>query len=296
MKSKHRSFDISIIGAGKVGTTLATVLHRSGNKIVAVVSRDRQSARKCGKLVSCGNCSDDVSAIPSSSNLVIIAVPDQSIRSVAESLASLTSLKFNHMFVCHTSGALTSDVLEPVARKGARVFSMHPIQTFPRQNSLKDQIRSMKGITYGIEGPRNAFATATIVVRKLGGEILFVPKEAKILYHLACVIASNYSVALVGAIESIAGKFAQKKLQPFEKLLQTSLENAMRLGAGKALTGPIVRGDSKVISDHLKSIRNPELRALYKSLGTYVLKLAADQERLASDQISRLQKLLGEKQ
>jgi predicted short-subunit dehydrogenase-like oxidoreductase (DUF2520 family) len=233
--------------------------------------------------------------IPSSSDLVIIAVPDQSIRSVAESLASLTNLKFKHTSVCHTSGALTSDVLEPVARKGARVFSMHPIQTFPRQNSLKDQIRSMKGVTYGVEGPRNALETAKIVVRKLGGEILFVPKEAKILYHLACVIASNYSIALVGAIESVAGKFAQKKLEPFEKLLQTSLENAMKLGAGRALTGPIVRGDSKVISEHLKSIRDPQLRALYKSLGTYVLTLVADKKRLTSDQIARLHTLLGEK-
>jgi predicted short-subunit dehydrogenase-like oxidoreductase (DUF2520 family) len=292
VKSTRRSFNIGIIGAGAVGTTFASMLHRSGNNIVAVVSRSEQSARKCGKVVSCRNCSDDLSVIPSTCNFILIAVPDQSIKTVAESLAALSNLRFSRISVCHTSGSLTTDALEPVARKGARVFSMHPIQTFPGEKSLKDQIRSMNGITYGVEGPQSSHAIAKSLVRQMGGEILFVPIEAKILYHLACVIASNYSVALVGAIDSIAGKITQKKLQPFEKLMQTSLENAMRLGAGKALTGPVVRGDSEVIAEHLRSIQDPELRTLYKSLGACVLKLAVQEGRLRPEQIAKLRELL----
>ncbi len=272
------------------------MLHRSGNNIVAVVSRSKQSARKCGKEVSCRNYSDDISIVPSTCNLVIIAVPDQSIKTVAESLAALSNLRFNRISVCHTSGSLTTDALDPVARKGARVFSMHPIQTFPGQKSLKDQISSMKGVTYGVEGPQRSLAIAKSLVRQLRGEILFVPKQAKILYHLACVIASNYSVALVGAIDSIAGKITLKKLQPFEKLLQTSLENAMRLGAGKALTGPVARGDSELIAEHLRSIQDPELRTLYKSLGAYALKLAVQEGRLSPGQIAKLQELFAGKE
>jgi predicted short-subunit dehydrogenase-like oxidoreductase (DUF2520 family) len=168
---------------------------------------------------------------------------------------------------------------------------MHPIQTFPAEKSIRDQVRSMKGITYGIEGPQGSLAIAKSLVKQMGGEILFVSKEAKILYHLACVIASNYSVALVGAIDLIAGKVAGKKLQPFEKLLQTSLENAMRLGAGKALTGPVVRGDIDIIAEHLRSIQDPELRALYQSLGVYAVKLAAQEGKLGPDQVTKLHEL-----
>jgi predicted short-subunit dehydrogenase-like oxidoreductase (DUF2520 family) len=268
------------------------MLRRSGNSIVAIVSRDKESARKCGKAVSCKNCSDDVSIIPAASNLVVIAVPDQSIRTVAESLAALPTLQFSQMSVCHTSGALTSDALRAVANKGARVFSLHPIQTFPRQKSLKDQITSMKGITYGVEGPRKSLAIVRKLVRQLKGEILFVPKDAKILYHLTCVLASNYPIALIGAIESIAGRITQKKLQPFEILFRTSVENALSLGAGKALTGPIVRGDSALVSEHLNAIQDLDLRRLYKSLGTYALKLAVEEGRLTNDQIAELQELL----
>ncbi len=187
---------------------------------------------------------------------------------------------------------MTSDVLEPVAMKGARVFSLHPVQTFPRQNSPHDQIVSMKGVTYGVEGPKGSRATARLLVRQLGGEILFIPKEAKILYHLACVIASNYSVTLVGALESVAAKFTRKKIRPFRKLLETSLDNAIRMGAKKALTGPIARGDSEIVSEHLNALQDPELRMLYKSLGAYALKLAIEDERLKSDDIARLEELL----
>ena len=292
MKATRQGLKISVVGAGSVGTTLATMLHRSGNEIVAVVSRRTDSARTCGRMVSCRNCSDDVAVIPSSSNLVVIAVPDQAIRPVAESLAVLPNLIFKRLFVCHTSGAMTSDVLGTVARHGARVFSLHPIQTFPKQKSLNVQIRSMNGITYGFEGPEVSRAMAKKLVRQLGGDILCIPKEGKILYHLACVIASNYSVALIGALDAIAGKVTLKRHKPFEKLLQTSVENAMKLGAGKALTGPIVRGDAELVSEHLRSIHDPQLRSLYKSLGAYTLTLAIEEGRLTNEQSTRLRELL----
>lgn len=294
MKSTHRSLNISIVGAGRVGTTLACMLFRARQKIVAVVSRNKLSAKTCSKIVSCKNCSEDFSIIPASSDLIIIAVPDPSIRTVAESIASVPNLPFNRMFVCHTSGALTSDELGPLALKGARVFSLHPIQTFPKQKSLTDQIESMKGITFGFEGPTNARTMARTLIRQLGGNILVVPKEAKILYHLACVIASNYSVTLVGALEPLVARFTQKKLAPFAKLLRTSLDNALEFGAADALTGPIVRGDGDTISRHLAAIQDPHLRTLYESLGAYALKMASDAGRLAPDQVSKLQELLND--
>lgn len=271
------------------------MLRRSGSKIVAVVSKNKLSAKKCGRLVSCTNCSDNVSIIPSSSNLILIAVPDQSIRSIAESLAGLRSLDHNGIAVCHTSGAFTSDALDPVARKGANVFSLHPVQTFPKQKSLAEQIYSMEGITFGIEGSRQSLRTAKQVTRALGGEFIVVPKETKILYHCACVIASNYSVALIGIVEALASQVTDKKLKPFRKLIETSVENALNLGAKNVLTGPIVRGDSKTISEHLRVIKDPDIRRVYRSLGIYALKMAREVNRLQRGEAQRLLELLEEK-
>ncbi|HEY6953379.1 MAG TPA: Rossmann-like and DUF2520 domain-containing protein [Bacteroidota bacterium] len=296
MKPHHRRLNISLIGAGKVGSTLAVMLRRSGHTINAVVSLSRQSARACGRLVSCKNCSDSVSAIPASTTLIIIAVPDNAVQTVAASLAGLTQLDFSRTQVCHTSGALTSDVLEPVARRGARVFSFHPIQTFPRRLSLKDQIYTMQGVTYGIEGPRHSLRAAKALARTLGGEVIVVPKEAKILYHSACVLASNYPIALLGAIESLARKFTDKDLKPFRKLVETSVENAFRTGAGKALTGPIVRGDVETVARHLEALEDPAMRTLYRSLGVFALRLAEEERRLTPDQARRLTDLLDQRE
>ncbi len=294
MKSGQRVLTISIIGAGKVGTTLARMLYRAGNRIVAVVSSRKNSALKCGRLVGCRNCSDNLSVIPPTTDLVLIAVPDNAIRSVAESLALLPRLPFNHMYVCHTSGALTSEELEPLARHGARVFSFHPIQTFPAGKSLSDQIASMKGVTYGFEGSKVALGLARRLARQLGGDVLVVPKDAKILYHLACVLASNYSVTLIGALEYVLGLLKQKSVSPYEKLLRTSIDNAVKTGAVNALTGPIVRGDSSVVAKHLAAIRDPKLRSVYKSLGAFALKMAADTGGLKPEQFDRLRNLLEE--
>lgn len=269
------------------------MLHKSGSKIVAVVSRNKRSARTCARQVACRNYSNDVSVVPSGCDLVVIAVPDRSIRRVAESLAALSHLEFRRTAVCHTSGALSSDVLEPLARLGARVFSLHPIQTFPAKKPLRDQVRSMRGTTYGYEGPRACLSTAKRITRRLGGELLVVPKEAKILYHLACVIASNYPTALVGAVETIVGQFSRRGLQPFRKLIETSIDNAISSGAARALTGPIVRGDAAIVQAHLKAMSDPKLKALYKSLGLYALKLTSEEHRLPSKETKRLRVLLG---
>jgi predicted short-subunit dehydrogenase-like oxidoreductase (DUF2520 family) len=292
VKPTHRRFAVSLIGAGKVGTALAVLLHKSGHKIVAIVSRKRSSARACGALVSCRNCTDDLAAIPSSTDLIIIAVPDQEIRKVAVSIAKGSHRALARTFVCHTSGALSSDVLKPLSLRGAKVFSFHPAQTFPRNKSVKDQIESMRGITYGVEGKGAAVTIARQLARQLDGEFLLIPKEAKILYHLVCVIASNYSVALVGAMAEVAGRFTRLGTRPFTRLLETSLNNALRLGAGKALTGPIVRGDAEIVAAHLKSIKDPRIRSLYKSLGAYTLELAARDHTLTNRRTRRLQKLL----
>ena len=296
MKSGQRGLNISIVGAGNVGTTLARMLHRAGNRIVAVMSSHKASAAKCGKLVACRNYSDDVSNIPPTTNLVLIAVPDRAIRSVAQSVATLPDLLFNRISVCHTSGAMASDELESLARKGARVFSFHPIQTFPNQKSLSDQIASMRGVTFGIEGSRNALSIARGLARDLGCKTVVIPKEAKIAYHLACVLASNYPVALVGALESVVRLLKQKSTAPYEKLLRTSFENAMKFGAAKALTGPIVRGDNDVIRRHLSIMHDPELLSLYKALGAFALKMAKDEGRLAPEQVAAIENLLEEKE
>jgi predicted short-subunit dehydrogenase-like oxidoreductase (DUF2520 family) len=211
-------------------------------------------------------------------------------------VARNAALNFVHLTVMHTSGILTSDALKPIRMKGAVVFSLHPIQSFPKSTNLQDQIARMKGIFYGFEGERTACIPARRLVKAFGGTIVRIPKEEKILYHIACVVASNYSVALLGAVETLAnhvgGNFALRHVAP---LVNGSIKNAFERTPGKALTGPIVRGSTSVVDKHVHKLRrfDKRLTELYLHLGRQAVDMARKKKTLEPQIIKQLQAILG---
>lgn len=286
--------NISVVGAGRVGSTLAFMLRRRGHKIVSVISRSLRSARSVGILVGCKKCSTDLSEVAPDSNLIVIATPDNVIQEVSFHLSKLDHLDTERLSVFHTSGALTSDVLGPLAERGSTVFSLHPIQTFSKSISLRQQLKMMEGIWYGCEGESKGVAHARKLVRDLGGNFLAVPKEQKILYHLACVFSSNYPVALLGAVEELSSNLQKGSILPFSRLLSSSMQNALMKGASGALTGPIERGSMEILELHRKELsdRIPALLPLYNALGMYALELARRRGTLTEEQVQQMSMIL----
>lgn len=286
---------VGIIGAGSVGSSLAVLFRRSGYRIISVISRRRSSAQKLARLVKCAHHSDDVADLPSSAGLVVIAVPDERILEIAAKLACRTDLQFRTLIVFHTSGALTSDVLLPLQRKGAKTFSLHPIQTFPARAHLADQLARMKGITYGFEGQTGTMRYARHLVKDVGGAMIRISKEKKILYHIACVVASNYSVALLGMVEEllalVGGDVRMRDLLP---LLETSIGNAFRLTPGKALTGPIARGSVATIECHVRELLRTDKRlaGLYCQYGKQALRLALQERKIPYSVARKIEDIL----
>ncbi|MBI3586807.1 MAG: DUF2520 domain-containing protein [Ignavibacteriales bacterium] len=297
MPSLRKPLHISIIGAGKVGTSLAVLLHRNGYNITSVISLHRSSAKRCARLVGCSKHSNNIADIAPISRFILIAVPEEKIQEVAQRLSTLRGIDFSRLYVAHTSGVLDSKALKPLTTAGAKTFSLHPIQSFPRSISLAKQLQMLNGIPYGFEGSSKSISFARRIVRALNGRFLVVPKEKKILYHIACVVASNYMVSILGALEEVTGslKFSQG-LKPFKKLILASIENALRDGAARALTGPIVRGSRGTIKLHLNELSgNKKLRTLYRSLGLYTLELARKQRKLTPAQQQTLKKILSQR-
>lgn len=271
---------ISIVGAGPVGSTLALLLRRRGHAIVSVISGSKRSARQLATLVGCRHWSTDLASIAPETNAVLIAVPDKAMGSVARSLAQNPHLRFDRLVAFHTSGVMTSDLLRPLRKRGSTVFSLHPIQSFPKDISPRQQARGMNGVWYGFEGTLRSESTARLLVGYLGGKMVRIPKERKILYHLACVFASNYAVVLIGVLERLAGRLGWRDLRPLSRLFLSSAGNAMSQGAAKALTGPIRRGNPEVLRMHIMALRRlaPDLGRLYRALGNEALRLRGDVE------------------
>lgn len=267
---------VTIIGAGSVGTSLAGVLPKTSFKIQRVISADGKSARAlAGKFHSkeSGALHDGWKEWE---GIIFIAVPDDEIANVAVQLA-LMQESFRGSIVFHLSGALTSDILKPLKKKGAAVGSFHPLQTFPIRN---DGRNVWKDIGIALEGDRNAVRAGERIARSLRARPFIIRSKEKTLYHIAAVFGSNYVVTLFSIVEElgrIAGLPRGKTVSIFAPLVRTTIANVERYSPKIALTGPIARGDVRTIRKHIAELSRRKMKdilSLYILLGYHTAHLA----------------------
>jgi predicted short-subunit dehydrogenase-like oxidoreductase (DUF2520 family) len=275
---------IAIIGAGNVADALAVSLHRAGYVIDQIIARGggsslqrtRQLAREVG-----------ASAVVASeaqlkADLVWFCVPDGAIASAAQSLAKAADWKGK--LAVHSSGALTSNALAVLRRRGAAVASVHPLMTFVRGSRPV-----LAGVPFAIEGDQKAVRTARAIVFDLRGQPFSIGKQQKAAYHAWGMFASPLLTALlalgerVAAAAGVSRKSAKKRMLP---ILRQTLDNYAALGAPGAFSGPIVRGDTETVKRHLAVLRNAVgARKVYLALAAAALHDLPTKNRAALEKI-----------
>lgn len=272
-KKRKEKPEVSIIGAGRLGTTLAVALEAKGYSIRSLVARRAQSARKAAALLDGAPDILAATQIPASSsaNLFLISVPDDQIAKVA---AQLSSLRLDQKPVAlHTSGALSSEVISALRAKGWSTGSLHPLI------SVSGPEASIEGAFWCVEGDQRAVLLAKRIVKDLGGTSFSIRSEEKPLYHAAAVMASGnvvalFDVALEMLVEcGLTRKTARRILQP---LLASTVHNLETKEPAQALTGTFSRGDVETVKRHLAALKDHGLKnalELYRLLGKRSLKL-----------------------
>src|ERR1700687_1701610 len=117
---------VSIIGAGRLGTALALALASRGYLVEALVTRQLSRAQKATKLLSASALAfseTQLDELPAS-ELILIVTPDDVIATVARKLAAAQKGMPQGRTVLHTSGALSSAVLKPLAEVGFHAGSL----------------------------------------------------------------------------------------------------------------------------------------------------------------------------
>ena len=273
---------------------LAVALGKAGYSIDALVSRrPAATRRKLAKLdVDCRVlAATDLHLLRTPT--LIIATPDDEINSAVKSLLP-SSRKASNGLVLHTSGALSSDVLAPLAKLGWHTGSFHPLVAVGDSKLKRDVFRDAY---WCIEGDRVAKAFARKLVRDLEGHPFAVSAENKPLYHAAAVMASGDVVALFDvALEllqlcGIARKSARRIMAP---LTESAVRNLVADPA-HALTGPFARGDLATVALHLKALsrKSPEALELYRLLGRRSAQLS-ERKGLDKKNVTSLMKLLNQ--
>ncbi len=284
---KRPSPSIAIVGGGRLGTALVLHLFRAGYHIAEILSRDSQSSlADAGKLAR--RVKSDASSFRNArldAELVWFCVPDSDIASVAGKLSAF-GWREKGKIVFHSSGVLTSDVLESLRKRGAAVASVHPLMTF-----VRGSVPDLAEVPFAIEGDGPAVQVAFKVVRDLGGTPVRIRKEDKVSYHAFATMICPLLVALLAAAEEPAGaaglsrKIARCRMMP---IIQQTLANYATLGPAKSFSGPIVRGDVKTIKQHLKALaKAPAAKRAYIALAESALEYLPNRNRREIERLLR---------
>lgn len=239
---------LGIIGGGRAAWAYGSAWRRLGAPVAGVWLRD-ESASRLPELLAAPRAT--VKALAGESDLILVAVPDRVIETVALRIPPTGAIIF------HASGAL------PHVRDG---FSLHPLRVLPPVGAATN----LRNALLVFEG--NHRDTAEAIAHALGARFAEVSTAAKPLYHAGAVFGANYVAALLEiANELIAGAGITNAREDLASLALSAVENWRAHDDARRFTGPAARGDAEVLRQHLEALSDrPEVAEIYRLLADQI--------------------------
>jgi predicted short-subunit dehydrogenase-like oxidoreductase (DUF2520 family) len=276
-----KKFTLGFIGAGRVGTGLATGFAHAGVSVVAIASRKIASAQKLAKRVR-GARACAPQEVADRADIVFLTVPDDAIEAVA------AGVEWRGGSACvHCSGAAELDALKKAVADGALAGGFHPLHMFGEARE-----------------PSGALAGPDALVRKLGrlaraldAKPLRLPEGGRALYHAAANFSGAFVIALMQetiALWSKLGIPQADALVALLPLLRGTADNVEKLGAPGGLGSAVARGDVGTIRRHLDVLAReaPDSLELYRILSLRTIPLALEKGTLEPEVAKEITALL----
>ncbi len=230
---------LAVVGRGRLGTAIAGALR---------TQPQFDLAGPLGRGDGVAGC-----------DAVLLCVPDREIAAAAAALPK------GRLIVGHCSGATG---LEPLA--GHEAFSLHPLMT------VSEAETRFRGATAAIDADTDrALELAILIARALEMEVVRVAPGDRVAYHAAASIASNFLLTLEAAAERLATTAGVTR-QMLAPLVRATVENWVDVGAERALTGPVARGDEATVAAQRQAVseRTPALLPLFDAMTAATRELA----------------------
>lgn len=303
---KSTPIRLCIIGAGRLGATMCRAFSEgedSNIKLAAVSSRTQESLTRAKKAM--GEKSAGVLFTKKNreaalrADCILICTPDDIIKKVCDEIfKDIKGSNAVKYCVVHFSGSKTLDVVKTAGDAGAGTASIHPLKSFA---SIDEAIKTLPGTVYGVTySDKRSKGIAEKLVGHLGGETISIDDKKKPLYHAAACVASNYMVTLLNYAASLHQKIGIKPEDSLKGLINLSegtLENIKKIGTKKSLTGPIARGDTGTIKEHMggfNKLLTEEEKLIYKVMGRETAKIAYQNKWIKSETLEKLKEILQE--
>ncbi|MDY6467674.1 F420-dependent NADP oxidoreductase [Acinetobacter faecalis] len=251
---------ISFIGAGRVAYHLAKALG-SQHQIVQICSRTFEKAEWLSLQVQAQAISN-FENINADIDLMIIAVSDQSIKSVIEQISPF----LKDVCIVHTSGSTHLNVL---AKTHDKCGVFYPLQTF----SLEREI-DWKNTPLFIEATnKKDLGNLLHLANSLSNKVYSYDSEQRLSLHLAAVFACNFSNYCYDmAKEIVDAKHVDFSL--LYPLIQETANKAVANNPKDMQTGPAMRGDENIIQMHTNMLmqdQRADLKSVYQLLSQQIL-------------------------
>lgn len=239
---------ISIIGSGNVAQHLIKAIENTNQiELVQVFARNIETV---SHLISSNKITTEIATLKDA-DLYIIAVSDDAIQSVSNSLA------FTNKLVAHTSGSVAMNELNNSNRKA--VF--YPLQTLSKKKEI-----DFSTVPLCIEAQNEIdLQLLNDVANQLSNHVYNIHSEQRKSLHVAAVFVSNFTNHLY----KIGNDICAEHQVPFEILKPLISETAKKiqtLAPADAQTGPAKRNDTSTINKHLAILTDENQKDIYKIL------------------------------
>lgn len=284
---------LNIIGCGRAGGTIASMLSAAGQVVVGqVLNRSARSTGEAVRILGGGEPVDDPRAF-TPAGLWLIGTPDDKISQAAGDLASC-GVDLSDSIVFHLSGRYGPDILDPAGRSGAELASVHPVRSM---SQVLTEPEAFRGTTCVAEGSEAAKAILGPLFEAAGARWREVQSLNRGLYHASLSIISNVTKGVIWKAQKwleTSGLDADTAAEISRSLLSITSRDVFELGARHSITGPVVRGDTATVEAHLESLRDFDAHdaETYRVLARTVLDLANERGDLADDVLRRFEKIL----
>lgn len=286
---------IALIGPGRLGQAVTSLLCQQGYPITAIVGRDRQRTAEAARFIGAELMATTNLNRCAPADIILIATADDQLATTAAQLSETVTLRKTTLLV-HCSGLHPAAVLKQSIENDQPTLAMHPLQTFASGEQGK---KCLAGCFFSLEGDADAIEQGQHLVTDLGGQSFIIEGAYKARYHAAACMASNFVTTIIDSAAEVLSQCNPHQEIPVAvlgPLIRTAVENSLTLGTEAALTGPIVRGDDGTINSHIEQLQqfHPHLVGLYKQLGLQTVELAERSNRLPVDKGQLIAQILSQ--
>ncbi|WP_116137624.1 Rossmann-like and DUF2520 domain-containing protein [Trinickia diaoshuihuensis] len=270
---------LGFIGAGRLARCLAAGFARAGYAVQAVTSRSPHSAAQLAAALPHCRAVADAQAVVDNADVIFLAVPDDNIGTIANSLHFATGRQ-DSIALVHCSGATSVDVLAGAHAQGARIGGFHPLYLFSGDEA---DVERIAGCSITVEADPELAALLGALARALGCAVLTLAGAHRMLYHGAAHYAASFALAALAEAADIWRTLGFDEAQTLRALLPMlggTVQAARAKGLVGALAGPVSRGDAALLERQLASFESlgADHAMLYALMTRRALSLARRRE------------------